>query len=95
MKPYAISLAAGLVVGLLYGMLGVASPAPPVVALVGLLGILLGEQVLPVGRRLLGGTSFAAACRAAGAPLHVFGDLPGRHARGTAPTLAPTQERRS
>jgi XapX domain-containing protein len=45
MKTYLISLGAGLLVGVVYSPLNVRSPAPPVVALVGLLGILVGEQV--------------------------------------------------
>lgn len=53
MKPYLISLAAGLLVGIVYGLLGVRSPAPPTVALIGLLGILLGEQVLPIAKKLV------------------------------------------
>jgi len=53
MKLYLASLAAGLLVGVVYGLLNVRSPAPPVVALVGLLGILLGEQAVPLARRLL------------------------------------------
>mgnify|MGYP000632601126 CR=1 FL=1 len=44
MKLYLISLAVGLLVGVIYGVLNVRSPAPPVIALVGLLGILIGEQ---------------------------------------------------
>lgn len=44
-KIYLISLAVGVLAGVLYGLLNVRSPAPPIVALVGLLGILLGEQV--------------------------------------------------
>jgi len=51
MKPYFISLAVGLFVGLIYGLLGVRSPAPPTVALVGLFGILLGEQAVLVTKR--------------------------------------------
>jgi XapX domain-containing protein len=47
MKLYLISLAVGLLVGCLYSLLGVKSPAPPAVALVGLLGILIGEQAVP------------------------------------------------
>jgi XapX domain-containing protein len=31
----------------------VRSPAPPVVALVGLLGMLAGEQIVPVAKRLI------------------------------------------
>ncbi|MEN5095171.1 DUF1427 family protein [Pseudomonas protegens] len=49
---YLISLAAGLLVGLLYGALQVRSPAPPAIALVGLLGMLGGEQLWPLGRQL-------------------------------------------
>ncbi|CAN5208651.1 hypothetical protein BH10PSE1_BH10PSE1_23610 [soil metagenome] len=47
MKAYIVALAIGLLVGVLYGALNVRSPAPPYVALVGLLGILLGEQAVP------------------------------------------------
>ena len=55
MKPYLISLAAGILAGIVYGLLGVRSPAPPTIALIGLLGILLGEQALPIARRLVRG----------------------------------------
>ena len=48
MKAYAISLVVGLVVGAFYSMINVRSPAPPLVALVGLLGIVIGEQVTPI-----------------------------------------------
>lgn len=47
MKVYVIALAVGLLVGVIYGLLNVRSPAPPYVALLGLLGILLGEQAVP------------------------------------------------
>ncbi|MEN0108499.1 XapX domain-containing protein [Pseudomonas sp. TE3786] len=50
---YLISLAAGLLVGVIYNLLDVRSPAPPAIALVGLLGMLAGEQLLPFGRQLL------------------------------------------
>ena len=43
MKDFVISLAVGWAVGLLYAALRVKSPAPPLVALVGLLGMVLGE----------------------------------------------------
>lgn len=39
-----ISLAAGVLIGLLYALLKVRSPAPPALALIGLLGMLAGEQ---------------------------------------------------
>ena len=44
MKIYLMSLSVGVLVGVIYSLLNVRSPAPPVVALVGLLGILIGEQ---------------------------------------------------
>lgn len=50
---YLISLAIGIAVGLLYGLLDFRSPAPPAVALVGLLGMQLGEQLWPMGKELV------------------------------------------
>ena len=44
MKASLISFAAGVLVGVLYGLIRVKSPAPPIVALLGLLGMVLGEQ---------------------------------------------------
>jgi XapX domain-containing protein len=44
MKALLISFAVGLLVGVLYGVIRVKSPAPPIVALLGLLGMVLGEQ---------------------------------------------------
>lgn len=43
MWTYIASFCVGVGVGGAYGLLNVRSPAPPVVALVGLLGILVGE----------------------------------------------------
>ncbi|MEO1455951.1 MAG: DUF1427 family protein [Pseudomonadota bacterium] len=45
-KPYAISLTVGLLVGGLYALLNTRSPAPPIIALLGLLGMLLGEAAV-------------------------------------------------
>ena len=53
MKLYAISAAVGLLVGAIYGLLHVRSPAPPVIALIGLFGMLAGEQLVPIVKRLL------------------------------------------
>jgi XapX domain-containing protein len=50
MKAYLVSLAAGVLVGLVYSVLEVKSPAPPTVALVGLLGMLAGEHLIPFVR---------------------------------------------
>ncbi|PZR30463.1 DUF1427 family protein [Caulobacter segnis] len=44
MRPYLLSIGSGLLVGVLYGLMGVRSPAPPAIALLGLLAMLLGEQ---------------------------------------------------
>ena len=60
MKPYLLSLGAGLLIGILYSVLHVRSPAPPVIALVGLLGILAGEQIVPLAGRYLAPASTAA-----------------------------------
>jgi XapX domain-containing protein len=46
MAGYIISLLMGLVVGVAYGLIQVRSPAPPLIALVGLLGMVLGEQAI-------------------------------------------------
>jgi len=83
MKLYILSLGAGLLVGIIYSLLHVRSPAPPLVALVGLLGILVGEQVIPVGKQLLHGSAFGTACDKTQATEHVFGQLPGRHMAAT------------
>ncbi|RKT21590.1 XapX domain-containing protein [Paraburkholderia sp. RAU2J] len=45
---YIISLGVGFGVGLLYWLLKVQSPAPPLIALAGLLGMVLGEHAIPV-----------------------------------------------
>jgi len=55
MKLYLVSLGAGVLVGVIYALLQVRSPAPPVVALLGLLGMLIGEQVVPPVKRWLAG----------------------------------------
>lgn len=47
----ALSLVAGLVVGIGYGLCGIRSPAPPAIALLGLLGMLAGEHGVLSARR--------------------------------------------
>ena len=44
MKVLFLSFIVGVGVGVLYGLIRVKSPAPPIVALLGLLGMVLGEQ---------------------------------------------------
>jgi len=68
-------------VGLIYSLFGVRSPAPPIVALVGLLGMLVGEQILPISGHILAGAPFVSAMEKAKSAAHLFGELPGRHAR--------------
>ncbi|MEM5384494.1 DUF1427 family protein [Paraburkholderia phymatum] len=53
MKAYIVSLAAGVAVGLLYNVIDVKSPAPPIVALIGLLGMVAGEHAIPFVRTVL------------------------------------------
>jgi XapX domain-containing protein len=84
MKIYLVSLGAGILVGAIYSILHVRSPAPPLIALVGLLGILFGEQVIPVSKQLLSGASFLGACQDAKCGAHLFGMLPGQHADNAA-----------
>lgn len=88
MKPYLIALGAGLLVGIIYALLNVRSPAPPVIALVGLLGILVGEQLPPLAKRMLGrGGDMASAVHQS--RHHVFGLLPSRSSAPPAPVSPP------
>jgi XapX domain-containing protein len=50
MRPYLASLVLGVAVGVVYGLAGVRSPAPPAIALLGLLGMLAGEQAVSLAR---------------------------------------------
>jgi XapX domain-containing protein len=76
MKPYLLSLAAGLLVGVVYSLVHVRSPAPPVVALVGLLGILIGEQIPPYVKQMISKTTSTSAFVGRQVKPHVFGELP-------------------
>jgi XapX domain-containing protein len=51
MTGYLISLVMGLAVGVAYGLFNIRSPAPPLIALVGLLGMVLGEQAVDLAKR--------------------------------------------
>jgi len=44
-----------------------------------LLGILVGEQIIPVGKQLLAGMAFSSACVKTHTISHIFGQLPGNH----------------
>ena len=51
MTGYLVSLFMGLVVGAAYGLVQVRSPAPPLIALVGLFGMVLGQQAVDMAKR--------------------------------------------
>jgi len=53
MIGYFVSLLMGLVVGVAYGLVQVRSPAPPLIALVGLLGMVIGEYAIDAAKRHL------------------------------------------
>lgn len=91
MKPYLLALGAGLLVGVVYSLLNVRSPAPPVIALIGLLGILAGEQIVPIAKRILAGDGISTGWLRRECGEHVFGALPGRPA---SPGTKPDDERR-
>jgi XapX domain-containing protein len=80
MKVYLLSLGAGVLVGVIYSLLNIRSPAPPLIALVGLLGILAGEQIIPIAKQIIAGEGLTVAWRQAKCAPHMFGMLPGRQA---------------
>jgi XapX domain-containing protein len=51
---YFVSLLMGLAVGVAYGLVHVRSPAPPAIALLGLLGMLAGEYGVVLALRHFG-----------------------------------------
>ncbi|PTW55694.1 XapX domain-containing protein [Breoghania corrubedonensis] len=92
MKIYLFSLLAGVLVGVIYSLLHVRSPAPPVIALIGLFGILLGEQAVPLVKRLAAGAPVTVSWVHGQCGSHIFGQLPGSPApmpRGNPPAASP------
>lgn len=74
-QPFVLSLVVGLAVGVIYGLVSVRSPAPPIIALLGLLGMLAGEAAVQwlkghssVVQSVLHAKTFAVASRDASAP---------------------------
>ncbi|OWY28612.1 DUF1427 family protein [Herbaspirillum robiniae] len=55
MTSYLISLCAGILIGVFYAFFKGRSPAPPGIALIGLLGMVIGERLIPTLSHLLGG----------------------------------------
>lgn len=78
MKLYLMALSAGLLVGVIYSLLNIRSPAPPIAALIGLLGILAGEQIIPVAKRMMAGEKLSLGWRRSECREHVFGAMPAR-----------------
>lgn len=78
MKIYLLLLGAGILVGVIYGLINVHSLTPPVVALIGLLGILVGEQIVPVAQRVISGQGLSIGWLQRECGEHVFGTLPSR-----------------
>ncbi|KVO25749.1 DUF1427 family protein [Burkholderia ubonensis] len=54
MESYLLSLGAGILIGVVYSVIKVRSPAPPLIALVGLAGMLIGAQAIAPVRHWLG-----------------------------------------
>lgn len=54
MESYLASLGAGVLVGVVYSVIKVRSPAPPLIALVGLAGMLIGVVAVAPVRHWLG-----------------------------------------
>ncbi len=86
MKLYLLSLGAGVLVGIIYSLINVRSPAPPLIALLGLLGMLGGEQVIPLAKNLMAGVTLSSAWRNCQCSSHMFGLLPGRNGKAQTET---------
>jgi XapX domain-containing protein len=84
MKLYLMSLGAGLLVGIVYALIDVRSPAPPVVALIGLFGILIGEQIPPLVKGYLQPKPSAHWWLHHQVRPHMFGHLPSGRDAATA-----------
>jgi XapX domain-containing protein len=78
---YVISLGAGILAGLVYGLINVRSPAPPAIALIGLLGMLVGEQIVPVARRVIDGAPLTRAWFASECQTRITGVSPSADTR--------------
>ncbi|WP_301098009.1 DUF1427 family protein [Otariodibacter sp.] len=79
MKMYLLSFGVGIFVGVIYYALNVRSPAPPIVALLGLLGMLIGEQIIPVAKNMFTEQSFVNADQETNATKSALGELPSKH----------------
>jgi XapX domain-containing protein len=71
-------------VGVIYALFQVRSPAPPVIALIGLLGILLGEQLPPLVKQIWAKEHLQTSWMHKHVRPHVFGELPSATVHGKA-----------
>ncbi|WP_020066117.1 DUF1427 family protein [Paraburkholderia caledonica] len=86
---YIISLGVGFGVGLLYWLLKVQSPAPPLIALAGLLGMVLGEHAIPVVKAQLFPQSAAVEAASPSSTLPVAAPMPDSSAQKSRARPAP------
>lgn len=93
MKPYLVSLAVGLLVGVIYALFQVRSPAPPVIALVGLLGILVGEQIPPLIKQVFASNPPSTSWLHHQVKPHMFGELPQCDKQKQVAAAAPAEGR--
>ena len=94
MKAYFLSLAVGVVVGIVYALFQVRSPAPPVIALVGLLGILVGEQLPSMIKHAWADPPSTTSWLSDQVKPHAFGSLPtARPAASDAPDSGASDKR--
>jgi XapX domain-containing protein len=63
MFDYLVSLLMGIAVGVAYGLVQVRSPAPPLIALLGLLGMVVGQQAIELAKRQFAPTAQASICQ--------------------------------
>jgi XapX domain-containing protein len=94
MKAYLVTLALGLLVGVIYALFNVRSPAPPIIALVGLLGILAGEQIPPLVRQVFNLNPTSTSWLHEQVKPHMFGKLPECTSQQQAARTATTMEGR-
>lgn len=90
-KASIVAPAVGVLVGAIYRMLGVRSPAPPIVAAVGLPGMLLGEPIVPLGSQLLQREPTKLSEIGNACAHYLFGALPGNGIGAIANLVPPTR----
>src|SRR3984957_20498756 len=95
MKMYVLSLSVGLLVGVIYGVLNKRSPAPPVIALIGLLGILIGEQIATLNQPLVSNQPVSTTWVRDQCVPHIFGQLPGKSAEQLPGNTAENEQSKS